>query len=197
MGSVQIFHPPTRSAADNDPPEEWLEILEEHRGSLRRLVAAKMNGEGEAAIDDVMQELAIATQANGLGSVERSKVGGWLRQVATRKVQDYWRREGRRRSLHGRLIENSDPAPESAVSPYEWVVSLERSQAIAEALGGLDGEDRAILEQKYLHGRSYEEIAHASKLSIKAVEYRLARARQAMRRRLHPDLKVIPGPIDQ
>ena len=160
-----------------------------------RLVAAKLNGEGEAAIDDVMQELAIATQANGLGSVERSKVGAWLRQVATRKVQDYWRREGRRRSLHGRLVENHDPASEGAGSPYEWVVSLERSQAIAEALRGLDEEDRLILEQKYLHGRSYEEIAQASKLSIKAVEYRLARARQAMRRRLQPDLKQTQAPL--
>ena len=163
---------------------DLMEALDEHRPSLRKLVASKLNGQGEAAIDDVLQEVAIATQGLGSRTVEASRVGAWLRQVATHKVQDYWRGMGRRRRLHSELAEGMELGSEPMDSPYEWVVRLERGRSVVEALRGLSKEDRIILEQKYLHGRSYVDIAGTLGITLKALEYRLTRARQAMRQSL-------------
>lgn len=182
--------PPQAHTSNADPPSgqevDWMRALDKHRSSLRALIASKLNGEDKAAIEDVMQEVAIAAQAVGERSVEPSRVGAWLRQVAIYKVQDHWRGKGRRQRLLSEFADGGDPGAEPIRSPYEWVVRLEQGQSVAEALRGLPEEDRALLEQKYLHGRNYDEIARAHGISVKALEYRLSRARAAMRRQLEP-----------
>ncbi len=153
-------------------------------GELRVQVARQLSGEGEEAIDDVLQEVALAFHTAGEIGTEAGKQDAWLRQAAAHKVQDYWRRVERRRRLRARLTELSTTNTPVEPSPHEWVISLERVNDLHAALGRLPEEDRRLLEEKYLHGQSYEEVAATRRMTVKTVEYRLLRARQAIRQLL-------------
>lgn len=181
MSSANKPESKSSSAPDGLHEREVLRDFDEHRESLRRMVASKLGPSGAHAIDDVMQEVAMAANEARDRSVGPSNAGAWLRQVAINKVHDYWRRVGREKRLHTDFSENEAMAGQAARSPYEWVIALERRDAVVEALGSLADEDRAMLEKKYLHGQSCREIAENSNLTIKAVDYRLDRARKAMR----------------
>ncbi|MEK0449503.1 MAG: polymerase sigma factor SigW [Verrucomicrobiota bacterium] len=154
------------------------------RAELRALVARQLSGEGEEAIEDVLQEVALAFHTADAIEADAGKQDAWLRQVAAHKVQDYWRRVERRRKLRARLAELSDAATPLEPSPYEWVISLESTRDLRAALDRLSEEDRALLEDKYLRDHSYEQLAAGRKISVKTIEYRLLRARQAIRQLL-------------
>jgi len=141
----------------------------------------RLSGEGDEAVDDILQEVAVTAHRSGhlLSGIQQS--GAWLRRVALRKVQDYWRRIGRRRRLHADLSAAPESLMESLPSPSEWVMACESRSHLDAALKRLPRTDRELLEQKYLHGRSYDEIAATLGITVKALEYRLSCARQAMR----------------
>ena len=170
------------SPVDSDSSTAWQASLETHQDSLRTFIASKLNGQGESFIDDVLQEVALAANAVQINSLDPSRIGAWLRQVAAHKVQDHWRKVGRQQRLHVKLERNNNGATSSGVSPYEWVVNLEQRDLVITALKSLPKEDRDILEQKYLHDRTYGQIATDLGISLKTLEYRLTRARQALRK---------------
>jgi RNA polymerase sigma-70 factor (ECF subfamily) len=151
---------------------------------LRVLVARQLSGEGEEAIEDVLQEVALAFHAADAIEPDAGKQDAWLRQVAAHKVQDYWRRVERRRRLRTRLTELSDAGTPLEPSPYEWVISLESTRELRAALEQLSEDDRTLIEDKYLRDQSYQQLAASRKMSVKTIEYRLLRARQAIRQNL-------------
>jgi RNA polymerase sigma-70 factor (ECF subfamily) len=55
---------------------------------------------------------------------------------------------------------------------------------VLEALSELPSEDRTVLVLKHMEGLSYKEIAEVTGASVSAVESRLFRARQALRKKL-------------
>jgi RNA polymerase sigma-70 factor (ECF subfamily) len=148
---------------------------------LRLAVARQLAGEGEEAIDDVLQETLLALHTAGDRAPEPEKRGAWLRQVAAHKVQDYWRRVERRRRLKERLMEVSGAEMAPEPSPFEWVIALESTRELHAALRRLPDDDRSLLEEKYLHGHSYERLAAERGQTVKTIEYRLLKARQAIR----------------
>ena len=168
--------------------------LKEHEPALRKLVAAKLNGQGDASVDDVLQEVAISIQREGaMEAVEPSRIGSWLRQVAIHKVQDYWRGVGRLRRLSQRFSEHQEVVAGGALSPFEWVAKFEERNSVTEALRTLPQEDRSILELKYYQGMNYREIAEELGLSQKTLEYRLSRARNSLRQSLEAQPAHIPN----
>jgi RNA polymerase sigma-70 factor (ECF subfamily) len=56
--------------------------------------------------------------------------------------------------------------------------------SIQEGLSKLDPQDRQLLLLKYTEGWSYEQLAQHLGVSIKTIEYRLLRARNALRTEL-------------
>ncbi len=157
----------------------WASLLKEHSSDVRQMVASKLGNEATAAVEDVMQEVHLAAHATPVDSIEKPMIRAWLRKVATHKVQDYWRAVERRRKLKQSITDHS--VSSTAHSPADWVLKIEQQQQVQKCLGKLPDDDRLVLEQKYLHGRSYSDIADTLGISIKSVEYRLTRAREAMR----------------
>ena len=156
----------------------------EQRVELRVQVARQLSGEGEEAVEDVLQEVALAFHSADDIAADAGKQGAWLRQVAAHKVQDYWRRVERRRRLRARLTELSDAATPLEPSPYEWVISFESTRDLHTALERLPEDERTLLKDKYLLEQSYEQLATSRNISVKTVEYRLLKARQAIRQLL-------------
>jgi len=75
-----------------------------------------------------------------------------------------------------------DPSP----SPEALCMENEVSQMLAKAIMHLPAYQRQVLRMYHTEGKSYEEIAEATGLSIGTVKSRLNRARNMLRERLAP-----------
>jgi RNA polymerase sigma-70 factor (ECF subfamily) len=73
-----------------------------------------------------------------------------------------------------------DPSP----SPEARSIENEKQQVLQKAIRHLPNYQRRMMEMYHAEGRSYEEIARETGLSLGTVKSRLSRARQMLRERL-------------
>jgi RNA polymerase sigma-70 factor (ECF subfamily) len=161
---------------------DWAAALAEHDRWLRTAVLARL-GE-QQAVDEVMQEVALAAVAQRAPLADPAKVAGWLYRLAVRQTLLYRRRCGRHRKLmdrYGRRTCNDGPA---RADPLQWLLHDERLSLVRDALGRLSGQDAEILMLKYTENWSYRDLAVHLGIAVTAVETRLHRARGRMREAL-------------
>jgi RNA polymerase sigma-70 factor (ECF subfamily) len=182
------------ATGENDTTATGIDLsaaLEVHERWLRTVVLARV---GEAqAVDEVMQEVALATVQGRSQPADPSKVPAWLYRVAVTQSLLHRRKLGRQRRLRERYREEqaSGPADETR-DPLGWLLHDERIQMIRRALQQLSPKDAEILLLKYTENLSYHTLATRLGISESAVEARLHRARQRMREKL-AQLDVIEG----
>ena len=162
---------------------EWGEVLSAHDGWLRRVVAARL-GEPQA-VDEVMQEVALAVVAQRSPLLEPARLIGWLYRLAVRQALLYRRKAGRRRALIDRCATRR-PAPIETPepSPLAWLLLDERRELVREALQHLPPRDADLLALKYGEGWTARELAEKLGVGVPAIETRLMRARLRLRARL-------------
>ncbi|MDR3639503.1 MAG: sigma-70 family RNA polymerase sigma factor [Isosphaeraceae bacterium] len=158
---------------------DWAAALAEHGRRLRTAVLARL-GERQA-VDEVMQEVALAAVAQRAPLAEPERAGPWLYRLAVRQALLYRRRVGRQRKLFGRYAEREGIDGQRLSDPLDWLVRDERRQLVREALGRLPERDAEILWLKYSEGLSYRELAQRLGAAESAIETRLHRARQRLR----------------
>lgn len=145
--------------------------------------------EADAALrDDLFQELtwhAIDRLGRDSFDPTRGSFGTWLYRVAWCRCVDLKRRQNARRrvqlSVTGEdLPEKQDPSP----GPGEVVGDEEVGELVRAALATLDEQDRSLLSQRYVDGRTLAQISEHLSITIEQTKYRLKRASSAMRRSL-------------
>jgi RNA polymerase sigma-70 factor (ECF subfamily) len=176
---------------ENPPPAEtpqasalaidWQAALNTHHRWLRTVVYARLR-EPEA-VDDVLQEVALAAVRQAAPLADATKVAPWLYRLAVRQALLYRRKCGRRRRLTSQYAERVPAAQRegTASSPLDWLLLAERRQLVRDALERLAARDADILLLKYSEGWSYHQIAAHLGVSHSAVETRLHRARSRLR----------------
>ena len=169
-----------------EPPLElnWSTILAQHDRWLRTVVYSRLRD--REAVDDVMQEVALAAVRQSAPIADVNKVAPWLYRLAVRQVLLYRRKMGRRRKLLDRYVTRVHSTEEQYgdTDPLNWLLARERRGMIRQALQKLSGRDAEILLLKYTEGWSYHQIANHLGVSHSAVEARLHRARQRLREEL-------------
>jgi RNA polymerase sigma-70 factor (ECF subfamily) len=83
------------------------------------------------------------------------------------------------------------PLQESFLSPEAETFRRERHELIRSAIKHLPRYHRIMIELYHSNGKSYEEIAKVTGLSIGTVKSRMYRARQMLRERLSPYREII------
>jgi RNA polymerase sigma-70 factor (ECF subfamily) len=162
---------------------DWAATLAEHDRWLRTAVLARL-GERQA-VDDVMQEVALAAVAQRAPLNDPARVGTWLYRLAVRLVLLYRRRCGRQRRLVGCYAERRyGDQVANGPDPLRWLLQDERKELVRKALGQLPRRDAEILLLKHTEDWSYRELSAHLGLSESAVEARLHRARQRLREAL-------------
>ncbi len=153
----------------------------EHGKWLRSVVHARL-GEPQA-IDDVMQEIALAVVKNQAPLVDTAKAAPWLYQIAVRQTLLYRRKRGRIRKLQDAAYDRAAAGTGARTNPepLQWLLARERAAKIRHALGQLHRRDLEILMLKYDNDMSYQEIADRLGITVCAVEARLHRARHRLR----------------
>jgi len=169
---------------------DWSSALAEHEKWLRTVICARL-GEPQA-VDDVMQEVALAAVRQKSPISGPSKVAPWLYQLAVRQSLLYRRKQGRRRKLVDRYAERFRPteADNRQSDPLGWLLAEERKRQVGEAMQRLPKRDAEILLLKYEEDWSYQALADHLGISHSAVETRLHRARQRLRAELQEGLGI-------
>jgi RNA polymerase sigma-70 factor, ECF subfamily len=162
---------------------DWGATLAEHERWLRRVVAARV-GEPQA-VDEVMQNVALAAVAQRSPLLNPGRVAVWLYRLAVRHVLIYRRKTGRQRSLVDRYaartaVREVDAAP----SPLAWLLNDERQQLVRAALRRLSPRDAELLVLKYGEGYGARELAERLGATVATIEARLHRARNRLRAEL-------------
>lgn len=176
---------PTEHAPDATRAEpDWAAALASHERWLRTAVMARL-GEPQA-VDEVLQEVALAVLARKGPAIEASRLGAWLYRVAVRQSLLYRRRRGRRSRIDGRYaaLRGDERETGLAPDPLDWLLLDERRATVRLALTRLARRDAEILLLKYSEGWSYREMARHLGVGESAVEARLHRARQRLREAL-------------
>jgi RNA polymerase sigma-70 factor (ECF subfamily) len=160
--------------------ETALETLyQQYLPSVWRYAFAQLSGNGPSAEDVVSETFLAAVRQIGRLAPEGGSVAGWLIGIARHKVQDLRRRSAR---LSAALSEKITAAPAApADDPSAPLETAELRQRVGAIMDGLEDDERAVLEWKYLDGLSVREIADRLGRTEKAVEAALYRARQSFR----------------
>jgi len=178
-------NPPVRlPGADPSTAIDWPVALAEHDRWLRTIVLARV-GQSDA-VDEVMQEVSMAAVRQQAPLLDPGKVAPWLYRLAVTQSLLYRRKQGRRRKLTDRYAERNQPREQDnrEPDPLGWLLADERRQLIREAVGRLGGRDAEVLLLKYTEDWSYRELADKLGITESAVEARLHRARQRLRKEL-------------
>jgi len=185
MSRTNTHSPDDGALADRNAAARinWSAVLAEHDRWLRTVVCARL-GEPQA-VDEVMQEVALAAVRQQAPISDPSKVAPWLYQLAVRQSLMYRRKQGRRRKLVDRYAQRA-PTGRSArqPDPLDWLLDEERRRQVREALKRLPRRDAEMLLLKYTENWSYKEISDHTGLTVSAVESRLHRARGRLREAL-------------
>jgi len=161
-------------------PLDWGATLAAHQGWLRRVIAARV-GEPQA-VDEVMQEVALAAVAQHSPLENPASATVWLYRLAVRYVLLYRRRTGRQRSLVDRYALRNAPSEfDASPSPLGWLVREERQQLVQEALRRLPPRDAQLLIMKHAEGLCARELAQRLGVAVATIETRLHRARRRLR----------------
>ena len=163
---------------------DWPRVLAENDRWLRTIVAARL-GEPQA-VDEVMQEVAMAAVRQRAPLADPAKAAPWLYQLAVRQTLLYRRKHGRRRKLIDRYAQRNRPgeADDRQADPLGWLLAEEQRAQVRAALSRLARRDAEILLLKYTEDWSYRTLAEHLGVSESAVEARLHRARQRLRNEL-------------
>lgn len=173
-----------RGIASGPPALDWQALLAEHDRWLRTIVYARV---GEAqAVDEVMQEVALAAVRQKAPLADPAKVAPWLYRLAVRQSLLYRRKQGRQRKLtdsYARQIPSGGPDVQQS-DPLGWLLADERRKLVRLALARLPKRDAEILLLKYAEDWSYLELAERMGTSSSAIQARLHRARNRLREEL-------------
>lgn len=163
---------------------DWPAVLAENDRWLRAVVAARLGN--RHAVDEVMQEVAMAAVAQKAPLNDATRAAPWLYRLAVRQVLLYRRKLGRQRKLTERFATRVavDEAERPGTDPLDWLLLDERRERVREALSKLPPRDSEILLLKYTQDWSYHELAAHLGISHSAVEARLHRARAKLRDQL-------------
>jgi RNA polymerase sigma-70 factor (ECF subfamily) len=176
--------------SDPEPPIDWQRELPQHRRWLSTVLRAR--GVEAGAVDDVLQEVETAAVQAAGQLRDTTRVAPWLYRIAVLQALQYRRRVGRRRRLVDRYAQQfASSPPVGEPDPLDWLLADEQQQLVRRAVTTLPSRDAELLLLKYTEDWSYRQLSEHLGITASAVEARLHRAREKMRRalaRLMPEL---------
>lgn len=155
----------------------WTEFHHCYAGRLWRYLLVAAQGAEDLAAEALQQTFVRAVRYARRFETEEA-LWGWLTLMARQVLAGQRRSRSRWQDFLHRLTGQESGRMAGSSPDDPWPEMLEM------AWPELTGEDRTLLDQKYLEGRSIRELASTAGISEKAVESRLTRARQRLRERI-------------
>lgn len=152
------------------------EVVEGQSGKLRSVIRKRVRDRND--VEDILQEVFEEyVEAYDLGQAFEA-LGAWLVRVAQNKILDRFRRQKTRTEHQAAMLDGAQDVEQSASTPEnERVRGLLRTE-IVDAIEQLPAEQRDVFVKHELEGKSFEEIAAETGVSINTL---LSRKRYAVR----------------
>lgn len=168
-------------------PPDFDAIYEQWFDEVTRWVRAM--GSPASDQEDLVQDVFLVAHRR-LRDFDGANVGGWLYQIARRRVRDY-RRLRWVKSVLLRRAPVSDGAPVKGPGPADSLETNEKRKILERLLERLNQTERAALVLFEIEGYSGQEIARIQGVPLNTVWARIHKARKKLRselRRLSFDL---------
>jgi RNA polymerase sigma-70 factor (ECF subfamily) len=164
------------------------ELYKSHQAGLFTFVRSQVRHAETAA--DLTQE-AFVRAWQGLPRLKQpGAFNGWLHRIAANLVRDEVKSGRSRLEVTESVLRGDEETPEfespdeAGEDPERQVVAGEMNREVWSALESLPEDQRAAVVMHHMEGMSVEEIARAVGVRPGTIMSRLARAREALRKRL-------------
>lgn len=149
----------------------------------------------QSEAEDITQEVFLRAYERFADLQNSPTVGGWLKTVATNLSLNHLSRYRSRWTFFSEILRGTDDDenevmefPETEDS-QEAFAAADRRELVEQALQGLSASQRVPLVLHHFEGLRYEEIAEKLGVSLGKVKTDIFRGREALRRKLHLNLK--------
>lgn len=174
-----------RKAAKGDC-DAFEQLLRRYEGTVWRLCYRMTANEEDAA--DLTQEAFLRIWQKLPEFRLQAAFSTWLYRLTTNLCLDFMRGRKRRPTVPlEREDEEQTPLPEPkdpAPTPEEAALASEEQRRLRRALAGLSPEQRELLALRAVRDLNYAQIAELLGVPEGTVKSRLARAREALRKKL-------------
>ena len=161
------------------------QIYFQHQNRLRNFIAQRVTDPQD--VEEILQETFVAALESLDRFSGRSSFFTWLCAIAKHEIADFYRKKKIKTCLVSRLPWLEDLASQ-ALGPEQVLLRKEFEAKVLATMRNLNEGYREVLRLKYYEGLSVKEIALQLNESVKAVESRLFRARQAFAKAFAADI---------
>jgi RNA polymerase sigma factor (sigma-70 family) len=168
----------------------WGALYDAHLNEIYAFVSHLLESDRKAC-EDLNQEVWLQAISSIKGfDPARGELRDWLFGIARLQVAQHFRRLSS--AFVSENAESIELADNALLLPQEVMERVERLQLVRAAMTAIPQSHQLVLRQKYVDGRSVQEIATAMKTTAKAVESSLSRARMRLRMLLGPYFAPAP-----
>jgi len=146
--------------------------------SVRGFVAKRIDDEG--LVEELTNDIMLAGIKSLPSYDHKCSEFSWLCSIAKHKVIDYYRKKKIKTILFS-VSEVFEDVADKALSPEKVSLETELKIEVKKTLRDLQAGYGNLLRLKYVDGMKISQIAGLLKLSVKAVESRLIRAKKQFR----------------
>jgi len=155
------------------------EFYQQYSRSLFSFIKKRVKTTEDA--EDILQETLVSA-LNSLPNFRfRSSLFSWLCAIARHEIADFYRKQKIKTVLFSKMPFLEGIANQ-ALNPEERYLRHELEKEMSSAFQQLSEGFSKILRLKYIDGSSMRTIAKKLKITVKAVESRLTRARKNFRK---------------
>lgn len=176
------------SRAQRGDRDAFTALMVQHKEALYRFVRRR-TADADEAYDIVQEAFVSAWAAIGRFDPERP-FAAWLRSIALNKCRDHARRRMVRHGLLGACADGAaERVRDEGPSPEEDVIARDDLMRLRRAVEALPRHLREALTLTAIDGLSQTVAADMLGCTVKAVEYRVHRAREIVARALEAGLQ--------
>ena len=178
----------------NGDKSAFRELVEKYQGSVINTCFRFLRNKEEA--EEVAQEVFLKVYLSARSYQPKAKFSTWLFKIVVNLCLNKLR-DKKRSSLpkiedsfyHNQIqMENDFPAPAES-QPDKSYEREELKKIIKEAIDSLPENQRAAIILNKYEGFSYQDMAKILDCSVSAIEARLFRAKENLRKKLNPYIK--------
>jgi len=151
------------------------ELVEKYQKSIAGFVRQKIGDED--VVEELTQDILLAAYNAMPNFNGKCSEFSFICGIAKHKITDYYRKK-RIKTILFSVNPKFEEIAEGALTPERDVLKEELKREISKTMKELRADYKKIIRLKYIEGFRSSQIAKMTKLSVKAVESRLIRAKK-------------------
>jgi len=150
-------------------------LVNKYQKSIKAFVGKKISDEG--VVEELTQDILLAAHIAMPSFNKKCSEFSFICGIAKHKITDYYRKK-RLKTVLFSVNPIFEEIAQDALTPERDVLKNEMKEEIRKTMEELREDYRKILRLKYVDDLKSSQIAKLMKISVKAVESRLIRARK-------------------